>query len=154
MNIIIEKFIIELFEEQQIDKQLETKLAVIDAARHTFPEFTPVSLLGNNTSSIRKAIIINNTLLCFGILTLVLKNMAISIIPETENERKMVTTMPVLYMLWSLIWSVIFNNTAPMHDKLHKRTFNSPAKGRVKQIKFFLFAWLVLLLDINLARRD
>ena len=95
----MEKFIIELFEEQLIDKQLETKLAAIDAARHTLAEFTPVSLLGNNTSSIRKAIIINKTLLCFGILILVLKNMAISIIPETENERKMVTRMPVLYML-------------------------------------------------------
>ena len=136
----MKKFMMELFEEQQIDKQLEIKLVAIDAAKHTLAEFTLVSLVGSNNSSIRKAIVINKILICLGSLILVLKNMAISIIPEREKERKMVTRMPVLCMPWSLVWSVIFNSTTPMQAKLHKRTFNSPTKGRVEQTKFFFLA--------------
>ena len=75
VNIIIEKFMMELCRVHNIDKQHEIKLAAIAATRHTSTTsvlFTLVSLVGTNTSSIRKAITVNNVLLCLGILTLVL----------------------------------------------------------------------------------
>ena len=74
VNMIVEKFMMELLGEHNIDKQHEIKLAAIDATRQSSTSilFTLASLVGTNTSSIRKAITVNNVLLCLGILTLVL----------------------------------------------------------------------------------